>query len=338
LLLGFSGVNKIEDYTTPVTGAVKLMYVRPLSEDSAKITVYDTEPSSDRYGKPVMYSLSFTDSTNGNTVSLNVHFSRVIHVVDDILESEVEGMPRLQSVFNNLLNIEKIEGGDAEMFWKGARPGYQGTVDKDFTLTPDVKADLKEQIDEYEHGLRRMLISKGIDYKALAQEIADPSKHLDIQIQIISAETNIPKRILTGSERGELSSGQDADEWASFIQDRRDEYAAPRIVCPFADYMIKVGILPKPTKEYTVQWEDLFAPSEAQKADVGVKRATALKEYTTNPTAAMVIPEAAFMEFFLGLTPDQITLINQMSAEQVRNEPDITPEEQAILDAQNINQ
>jgi hypothetical protein len=188
-------------------------------------------------------------------------------------------------------------------------------VDKDYSMTQTTKDDLKDQIDEYENNLRRILINEGIDLKALAQQIADPANHVDVQIQMISAVTGIPKRILTGSERGELSSAQDSGEWKTYVQSRREDHAEPHIIRPFTDRLIELKILPKPTVEYKVDWLDLFSISEKERVEIGKSRANAIREYTTNPMAESVIPPDAFFEFCLGLSTGQIDLIKkQLSA------------------------
>jgi hypothetical protein len=147
---------------------------------------------------------------------------------------------------------------------------------------------------------------------ALAPQVSDPKNHVDVQLMMISAVTGIPKRILSGSERGELASSQDAAEWIAFVQGRREEFAEPHIIRPFVDCMIEYGILPKPEKEYVIEWADLFSVSEKDKVEIGRIRATALREYFVNPIAPEVVPPEAFMEFFLGLTQSQIDLITEM--------------------------
>jgi len=326
LLLGLDDVTKREHWSNPVTvGTRKLLYVKPFGEGSAKISSFETNPGNPRFGLPLIYQVSLSEPISGTTTGItstmssetvNVHYSRVIHIIDDILENEVVGTPRLEAVFNRLIDLEKIVGGDAEMFWRGARPGFQGKVDKDFQLTTSAKADLQAQIDEYEHNLRRMLVNEGVTYEALQQAISDPTNHVDIQIQMISAVTGIPKRILTGTERGELSSGQDATEYRTYVQNRREDHAETHIVRPFVDRCIEIGVLPKPKveEEYNVVWSDIFAISEKELVDVGRARSEALRNYTTSPMAEAVIPPEAFKEFFLGLNPDQIALMENMDA------------------------
>ena len=233
------------------------------------------------------------------------------------------------------MDLEKLTGGSAEMFWRGARPGYQGRLDEGFTMTTEMLTDLQEQIDEYEHNLRRILINEGLDMKALATQVSDPTQHVDVQIQMISAITGIPKRILTGSERGELASTQDRESWSGLIQFRREEFVEPLIVRPFIDRCVQYGVLPVATDEgYTMVWDDPFALSSLEKAEVGRTRAAAMKEYASMPAAEAIIPPNAFLELFLGFSADQIELVNtlraQMIAEEVRDfepEPVEEPEE-----------
>ena len=201
------------------------------------------------------------------------------------------------------------------MYWKGARPGYQGKIDPEYTMSPDSQNKLQEQVAEYEHNLRRILVNQGVDLQTLETQISDPTNHVDVQLQMISAVTGIPKRILTGSERGELSSDQDADQWASHITSRREEFVEPSILRPFIDKCMELGVLPAGVNkdvDYTIAWKSLYNVSEKDNAQVGLTRAQALKEYTSNAIVQSIIPPDAFLQFFLGLSTTDIELIAEM--------------------------
>ena len=316
LLLGLDDVIDQQGFVNPVrSGKRDLLYIKPFGEESAKIDTYESNPTNPRYGMPLIYSVQVADVASGSSSTVRVHYSRMIHVLEDHLESEVMGIPKLEAVFNRLMDLEKLVGGDAEMFWRGARPGYQAMVDKDYTMTQGTKDDLKDQIAEYENNLRRILINEGVDLKALAQQIADPENHVKVQIMMISAVTGIPQRILAGSERGELSSAQDSGEWKTYVQSRREDHAEPHIIRPFTDRLIELKVLPTPAVEYKVDWLDLFSISEKERVEIGKSRANAIREYTTNPMAESVLPPDAFFEFCLGLSTGQIELIKkQLSA------------------------
>jgi hypothetical protein len=332
LVLGTDDVRKNEDWMKPLGSVKKLNYVKPFGEDSAKILSFVSDPNDKRYGMPLMYTVQVADIASNTSSTVNIHYSRVIHITDDNLESEVFGTPRLEVVFNRLQDIEKLVGGDAEMFWRGARPGYSAMVDKDFTMTPEMKADINDQADEYEHGLRRILINEGVDLKALAQQIADPHNHLDVQLTCISAVTGIPKRILSGSERGELASTQDSGEWKTYVQSRREDHAEPHIIRPFVEKLIELKILPVPQKDYMVDWLDLFSISEKERVAIGQLRASAIREYTTNPSAESLMSPEAFFEIGLGLSQEQIDLVHAKNADGISEEQKSLQKE---LDAMN---
>lgn len=342
LLFGFDDISKIEDFKKPVkSGKRKLLYIKPYSKGAVKISTWDKNSFSSRYGLPVTYEVMITEpseeglhsgmeSSTGQTIL--VHHTRVLHVIYSQLDSEVEGTPVLKSVYNRLLDLEKLTGGSAEMFWRGARPGYQGVVDSDFQLTPEMENDLKDQLDEFEHNMRRFLINEGVEMKSLEPQVSDPKNHVDIQIQMISAVTGIPKRILTGSERGEMSSAQDDDTWQTLIQARREDFAEPSIIRPFVDVCIKHGILPDPGKPWIVNWTDLFTKSDKDLAEIGRIRSTAVKEYTTNPLAEDLFPPEAFFQYGAGLRTDEITHVMELRKKAQKEDENNgeTAEERAI--------
>lgn len=321
LLLGLDDSSSVKALATPVKqGTHKLKYVRAFSENSATIDSLEEDAQNERYGKPLYYKIEVEDLEKKSTAVIKVHHTRIIHVVDNPLESEVYGTPRLEPIYNRLMDLEKIVGGSGEMFWRSARPGFQGKLDKDFQMTEGMKSELVEHLDEYEHDLRRFLINEGVEISSLDQQIADPSNNFKVQISCISAETGIPQRVLMGSERGELASTQDTSEWKDYIQTRREDHAEPNILRPFVDRLILYGILPKPSENYTVKWSDLYAMSEKERVDVGKARANALREYTYSPMAQGIIPPPVFYEYFLGFTKEQITLTNALRDQIISEE------------------
>jgi uncharacterized protein len=337
LLLGLSDIADTIQFKLPVrkNNGLKLLYVKPIGQKNVEILQFDQDVKSPRYGLPLLYKV-MTRIRNNDTgyqdVALEVHYSRIVHLVEDILEDEVYGTPRLEVVFNRLMDLEKIVGGDAEMFWRGARPGYTGKVDPDFEMTTAGMTALREQIDEFEHNLRRILINEGVSYEALAQQIADPTSHVEIQIQMLSSVTGIPKRILMGSERGELSSAQDKQEWISFVTSRREEQNEPNILRPFIDRCIEIGVLSRPANgKYIVVWDKLFSLSDKEKVEMGKMRAVALKEYSLNPIAQELLTFDLFCELFLILDKTQVDRVIEANGNKIRAEAPVSEEERALL-------
>ncbi|MFW6120257.1 MAG: anti-CBASS protein Acb1 family protein [Petrotogales bacterium] len=326
LLFGFSDCRTSEDFKKPVDPDedLKLLYLKPVSEKNALIYKYDQNPSSERYGLPLYYNLNIKGiSGQDSSKTLQVHYSRVLHVSWELLEDENEGSPVLEPIYNNLQDIEKLAGGSAEMFWRGARPGFQGIVNDDYTISPAEEEKFKTQMDEYIHNLRRSLLIQGMELKELAPQVEDPTNHLKAQIQMISAETGIPQRILLGAEQGELASGQDANAWKILIQNRRTELVEQLIVRPFIDKLIEYNVLPKPqTEDYSVMWSDLFAPSEKERSETGKTRAAAIQQYLQNPIATEIIPPKVFIKYFLGLDKQQLEYVEEMTDDEILSELD----------------
>lgn len=331
LFLGFDDVIDSADFMKPVTpGKRKLLYVKPLSESSAVIDSFEMNPRNPRYGLPLYYVITVTNTGTNKMQSFTVHYSRVLHVTGETLESECYGVPILEVVFNRLLDLDKTVGGSGEMFWRGARPGYQGVAAPDTQISDDTLEALKTQIDEYEHNLRRILINQGIELSSLASQVVDPSNFVDVQIQMISAVTGIPKRILTGSERGELSSSQDEDSWNNIIAARREEYAEEQIIHPFIDKCIETGVLPTPKEDYSINWEKGHSLSEKEEAEIGEIKARILKEYTSNAVNMSILPEEIFLKKFLNFTDDEVALLEKIRDEMIQEEQDIIEEDNEL--------
>jgi uncharacterized protein len=332
LLFGFNDVKEQADFRNPLTGAPKLLYVSSFAEKDAHISTWETNPANSRYGQPTMYSLDIAtpgEGKSGMPGQIDVHYSRVIHVCENSMMSNIYGTPRLKALINRLIDLEKLMGGDAEMFWKGARPGYFGKVDKDANMSSDEWDELTDQIENYEHDLIRFLHVQGMSVESLAQQIADPSAHVDIQIQAISAKTGIPKRILVGSERGELSSGQDITQWRSLIKTRQRKFCEPKIITPFIDKCMLHGVLPQ-AEDYVAEWEDMFAPSEKERAEVGQIRANALDSWSKSSLNADAIPAKLVPKLFLGLNDDQLDEIEREKEQQMEEEEIEIREEEEV--------
>ena len=65
---------------------------------------------------------------------------------------------------------------------------------------------MKDQIADYIHGFNRSLTLQGVKANVLSQSPSDPKGIVDVLIQSISGGSGIPVRILTGSERENVSN------------------------------------------------------------------------------------------------------------------------------------
>jgi hypothetical protein len=280
LLIGVADGGDLESEVTRVASLDQILYLRPYGEQSVEVAEYENDPQSPRFGLPRIYKLMMA-SPDGNDIERRVHASRVIHVAEGLLENDVYGMPRLQRVYNLLDDILKLVGGSAEASWLLMRKGFVINLENDMAMSVEESDALEEQIDEYAHGLRRFMKTRGVTVSDLGSEVVDPSGPFSVIIGLISAATGIPQRILLGSERGELASSQDASNWAGAIASRQLNFAEPTILRPLIDRLMAWGALPRPQAadgRYTVIWDPLFELNDQERALIGVTWADAIQK------------------------------------------------------------
>ena len=295
-----------------------LLYLRPFDEYLSFIHMYETDVMHPRYGLPKFYNLVFLDMTIdaagasiGTRLNRRVHWSRVVHVADNLQGSLVFGIPRMQPVFNRLLDLRKIKGGSAEMFWKGAFPGLSFEIDPRFVADdPEFDAeDLKKEVEDYANGLQRYLRLIGVSAKSLAPQVADPSKHVDVQMQAIAANLGMPHRIFIGSEEARLASSQDKLTWNQRLKRRLKTFVEPSLIRNFVDRLIALGIqVPPKSGRYFVGWGDLNTPTDEDKANLALKYTQALSQYVSTGLIHLIQPKD-YLITIVGLTPKQAKMI-----------------------------
>lgn len=264
---------------------------RSVADDFTDATIFEFEvdPKSPRFGLPRSYQLKRTD-VSSPFLQRPVHWSRVLHIAENVLDDEVYGQPALERVWNLLADLRKVTGGGAEAFWLRANQGLHLDIDKDMRLE-DAKATLealKAQSELYKHQQTRWLRTKGVAVETLGSDVANFQQPADTILTQISGAKGIPKRILTGSEMGELASTQDRDNWRDQVNGRQTGYAGPFIVRPLVDRLVHYGYLPTPKKgpmAYEVRWphiETLTAKdkTEGAKAWASVNQMQGSKVFT----------------------------------------------------------
>lgn len=310
LLINVRGQAFLDQPLVPVAtpGTMHLTSLTPYAERHAVVDRLSTDVTDPHFGQPAFYRIDFARGVQTRTTSLVqptlVHHSRVIHVTDDLLEDDVYGLPRLQVIWNRLLDLDKVAGGSAEMFWLGAMRGMVASLKPEYTFTPESQQALSDEIDEFVHKLRRWIRAEGVDIEALPAAVASPKDHFDLLLDLIAGATGIPRRMLTGSERGELASTQDKENWDARVMERRTTTPETRILRPLIDRLIALGILPAPAQPYLVRWPDLQAKSDEERARVAGHWASAIAAYTGPGLASTVVPPQEFRETILGLAPE----------------------------------
>jgi len=102
LFLGLDDVKNSNELMVPVEQGTerKLLYLRPYMVDDSAVAEWEEDPGNPRYGLPKVYKLS-PKSMEGTSQSkeFKVHYSRVIHIAEGLLDNDVWGTPRLENVY-----------------------------------------------------------------------------------------------------------------------------------------------------------------------------------------------------------------------------------------------
>ena len=379
LLLGLDDGE--DDLTKPVTSAKDLTFIGVYPESLARIIRLDRDRKSKRYGRPEMYSITFNDpytqspkATIGALMETrDVHHSRVLHVADNLFSSEVYGIPRQQPVLNPIMDIQKVRGGSAEMYWRGAFPGLSLETHPQLSLMSGggkVKVDqqgMRDMMEQYFNGLQRYLSLTGYSAKTLSPTVVDPTPQIAAYIEAICIKLGCPVRIFKGSERGELASSQDDAAWNDRLRFRQANYVTPRIIVPFVDKLIRLGVLPKPAKTkkevtankknglitvnkfgrrllvnaetgkvegeesqggYSIHWPDLTSQTQQEKAEVASKKTAALAAYVAGQVET-IMPPQDYYTAIMGMDEEEATAILENAADLKEERMDEQEEQQA---------
>jgi len=308
-------------------GEHKLIYLKPFDQTSVKIKTKETNISSPRYGFPKTYSVDFEGTETANTqMAKIVHWTRILHVADNREMSEVYGSPRMEPVYNRLLDIRKILGGSGEMFWKGGFPGLS------FETQPEVEVldtdSIKDQMELYMAGMQRYLAMEGISVKSLSPQVSSPKDHIETNMRNIAISLGIPYRIFLGTEEAKLASAQDITTWNKRLAQRQENYVSPYIIRPFIDRLVGFGVLPE-VKEYTVDWPDLNAPTDEDKANVAKTLTDAMSKYVGAGVDALIPPMEYLMKV-LGFTQEEAEAIEKAALMHVAEQAEEEIEEEII--------
>ena len=261
---------------------------------------------------PTKYAFSSTNIDGQSTsTEESIHWTRVLHVIDNKTTSEVFGEPRLKPVYNYVLDIKKVIGSSAEMFWKGGFPGYAFEVDKERSkaLTTAEKTTLRDEFTNYSNKLQRYIALVGVTAKSLSPQVADPSAHFLTQLKSIALTLGIPYRKLLGTEESKLAGADDNKTWNRRVTKRQNDYLTDSMVRPFIDRLIQYGVLPEP-QDYEVVWPSLEELDQKDNATIAKDRTEAMSKYVSSGLDVLMPPEL-YLTMILGFTGEEAEAITK---------------------------
>lgn len=342
LLLGFSDGRPLEE---PVAPGSQLLYVAPFSEESAQPTEIDSDPHSPGFGSPLLYAVDFARGLQTTDPLLKtvwqrlskafqparsnqrVHVSRLVHIAEGALEDGVFGVPRLRRVWDRMDDLSKAVGGSAEVFWLVANRGLQFDVDKQMSLSQADRDALDEQIEEYEHGLRRVFQTRGVQIKGMNELGAgnvNPRSVFGVIAALIVGTTGIPYRMLFGTERGQNISSQDRKAWLEEVDDRRDKFGNEVVLTPLVEKLVAAGALPPEAADAAIVWPPIH--DDMHRAEVAEITARAELNHARSKQFGQTVSDREFRSLYFGL-PEEMPKEPEAPRVEPEQNPDPEPKD-----------
>lgn len=331
LLVGMDQTRKLELPAGMAEGR-KVLYFQPYCIEALQIETINQNAANPRYLMPETYRVSPSENEEsitsnswrakmGKLAAFTVHESRMLHVAENCLTDSVFGNPRIERIWNLLDDILKVAGGSAETFWLISNRGMQIDVDKEMELSPEDEQNLTDEVNEYFNNLRRFIRTRGVKVNTLGADSPDPKNTFDVLISLLSGATGIPKRILLGSEAGQLASGEDRNNWAERIEERRKSFGEPVIIWPLIRLLTNAGVLPGGADiKISIVWPDAFQLTPLEKGQTAAqfaRTASNLAKAMTEQAQLVKIDEARTI---MGLGTPKIEttaeVITQVNAEK----------------------
>jgi len=316
LVFGFSDGRKLE---TPVGGekGTQISWIKLLHNGQFEIEKREDDDKSASFGDVVLYKTkafaSNSDLNFSNQIApgKSIHASRVVHFKES--EGLSYGTSRIQKCYNQLLDITKLAGASAEVYWLGAFSGLSIETDPDASLDDEGYARMKADTSAYFNGLARALIFEGATSKLLYPAIVSPKDHFDLQITMISIATGIPRRFLTGAEAAKLASQQDTLNWDERVTNRREMFVGPKVVAPVVQRCIDAGVLSQPSGgSFIVSWPHIQSLALNDRADAARNMTAAINQYLSSGMSE-VLPFSVYLVYTCGYTESEAADIEAKS-------------------------
>lgn len=279
--------------SAPLAKASKLVDLIPVFEDQIKVTKWDEDQNSDRYGQPVTFQyltrpMGALDTQAQPATWRDVHFTRVQILAEGSVGDMFEGVPLLRAGFNNLIDIEKLSGGGAESALKNSARTIVFKYDANSTVQPITTANadgsvsvqsVREVHESQTRSLNRnqdsSIVLQGGEATTLQTIVSDLSPQFGIAANLFAASIRVPFTILFGQQTGRLASDEDKADFGARCASRQANDLTPMLE-QFVRRMQDAGVIE--AGEFEVEWPNVNAPSDLEKVELLSKMTAAAQQ------------------------------------------------------------
>lgn len=302
------GLDPSEPLGTANPNFLSDVYFKAYAEDGIQITAWETDVASPRYGEPLLYQLQVQNRGDSNEIVLTnpiiVHWSRVVHLAEGSLDSNVEGLSSLECILNTLEDMVKTSGGGAEAYYRNARNRFSMETDPAFaaSFSDADKIKLEDEALKFQNEWQDFIRAGGIQIKSLNVPFHDPEETFRVLVLIVSGATGIPVRILLGEGAGQLAGNEDKDSYNQLVQDRRDLWCSEWMNRVF-EMLASAGMF-NYLEDDEISWTVPEAVSPKEKSLIASANAAALNQMSSalsTPALDGVISVVDAMQLIFGV-------------------------------------
>lgn len=328
--------------SVPLVKASRLVDLVPVFEDQIKVTKWDEDQTSERYGLPVTYQFrtrapGALDTQAAPETWLDVHHTRVQILAEGSVGDMFDGIPLLRAGFNNLVDIEKLSGGGAESALKnsartvvfqydsGGIPAAIQSVGADGSLQ---ETSVREAHEKQARALNRnqdaSIVLQGGQVSTLQTTVSDLSPQFGIAANLFAASIRVPFTILFGQQTGRLASDEDKADFGARCAGRQANDLTPMLE-EFVRRMQAAGVIE--ASDFEIEWPPVNAPSDLDKL-TNLGKATAAMQQAFQAGLTEPLFDANELRQMVGFEPredDGMPEEGDLDTEDPAEDPDADP-------------
>jgi len=276
------GIPDGNDLTEPLGSASNFddVWFKPYTYGGTQITQWNRDKTDKRYMEPLIYQVQVQNygdkEKDVDQQSRDVYFERVVHLAEGALDSNLEGTPALEPVYNALIDKDKSRGGSAEAFFINARQKFalKAKEGAAVDMSADAKSALKHDVQAFTNEWQTFMRLMNMDVEQFQATIASPRDTFDVAIEEIAGVTGIPVRILTGAGAGDMAGSNDKAAWNSLVADRQESFCTQTLLDTLKIFD-QAGMINLP-QNVVVEWPVAPAPNAKEQSEVTRNDAQAL--------------------------------------------------------------
>jgi len=359
LLLSYTGFGDEIEWKTPLfelddegkppktlNSTQKLLQITPYPWTEVMVSELDTNPSSLRFGLPMLYKVD-TGSGGGDGTNpsgqesekiIEVHWTRVILDAPRLDEHTYLGVAAIDVIFDDLVGGRNARWAAYQDYY---RHGGGFPVIKTNATAEQNKAWVEAGgLDDYLHRFGYFLCGIDEDFKFVGAEgkTLNPNTYFDMYFTFIAAGTGVAKDTIKGVSAGRVT-GSEVNERQYYKSISLQQNQKTPFLRKLIDRIIQTGQV-EFDGEYMIEWIDPFSVNPQDKAAIEYmeERTNALKTYmTVNERRALEKlppidgPQGEMLMLQPGQNPFTSGAPNQQSPASPETEPEETGKSESTL-------